>query len=156
MKYTIDKSKTNFLILLDSSEKPYSTNENAHSTCLYNGKRYELNEEIKDGCTQICQCNDNSEVTCRPRCPKMNHTTSEQCVTFRDPNDSCCEIELCDVTLDDHEQSPIVIVPPPMTTEPSIIGKNSSKGHCEHKNKTYTIGKLQLCIYICRTNLTEI
>lgn len=72
----------------------------------------------------------------------MNTKTSDKCVTVRDPKDSCCEIELCDVTLDDHEQSPIVIVPPP-TTEKS---EGSDKKHCQHKNEDYTIGTM--CTFV--------
>lgn len=105
-----------------------------HSTdyCVYNGKKYAPNERIEDGCENICKCLASSGlVECEPRCPKMNHTTAshEQCVTVQDPKDACCHIELCDVTLDDHEQSgAIVVVPPPpsMTDAMKNNGSNSN------------------------------
>lgn len=83
--------------------------------CLYKGRKYAINERIEDGCEKICECMASSaNVECEPRCPKQNETTaSDSCVSFPDPKDSCCHIQLCEVTDDDYEQSPVVIVPPP-------------------------------------------
>lgn len=97
--------------------------------CFYKGKKYAINEKIEDGCESICKCMSSSAtVECEPRCPKMNHTATshEQCVNVPDPKDLCCHIELCDVTLDDHEQgSAISIVPAP----PSFDGMKIKKGN---------------------------
>lgn len=133
----------------DSNETITNSSPSIAISCLYNGKHYKPHEKIENGCTEICQCQNNGTVSCKPRCPKMNHTTSEQCVTVRDPKDSCCEIELCDVTLDDHEQSPIVVVPPPITKKlPAEIHHlngigDSDEGEmlCEHKGRSYTINE---------------
>lgn len=84
--------------------------------CVYDGKKYVLNELVEMGCESICKCvRGMGLVECHPRCPKTNHTkaTHEQCVSVADPKDPCCHIELCDVTLDDHEQGAIAILPPP-------------------------------------------
>lgn len=104
---------------------------------MHNGKELKVNEKIEEGCIEKCICEASGKMMCVPRCPAVNHT-SDQCVTVRDPKDMCCEIELCDVTLDDHEQSPIVVVPPP-TTEKDI--NDESKFHCEYKDNKYTVGK---------------
>lgn len=97
--------------------------------CFYKGKKYAINEKIEDGCESICKCKSSSAtVECEPRCPKLNHTATshEQCVSVPDPKDLCCHIELCDVTLDDHEQgSAISIVPAP----PSFDGMKIKKGN---------------------------
>lgn len=129
--------------------------------CMYKGRKYAVNERIEDGCEKICKClNGNDTIECEPRCPKMNHTTSEQCVTVADPKDACCQLELCDVTLDDHEQTSgaIVVVPPPTAMMDTI--NNSTKSmqvdrnekiknagdidegphHCVHKEKKYKKG----------------
>lgn len=89
---------------------------NNHDYCVYKGRKYAINERIEDGCESICKCMASSAtVECEPRCPKHNQTTAtrEQCVSVPDPKDLCCRIELCDVTLDDHEQGAIAIVPAP-------------------------------------------
>lgn len=123
--------------------------------CTFKGKKYAFNEKIEDGCESICKCMPSTaSVECEPRCPKMNHTTAmhEQCVTVPDPKDLCCHIELCDVTLDDHEQGPIAIVPAP----PSLVDAMKNKtqipagpvGHlshdpdydCEYNGSKYKIG----------------
>lgn len=136
--------------------------------CAYNGKMYSIDEPIEVGCESICKCVPNiGLVDCQPRCPIMNDTTAthEQCVSVPDPKDSCCHIELCDVTLDDHEQSAIAILPPPddfknknddqttvknnEQTITTTTSKSISESHhnnadeeydCEHDGKKYTIG----------------
>lgn len=147
---------------LDSAE--IITEASVNGFCVYKGIKYVANEEIEDGCERICKCLDASgRIKCEPRCPKMNHTTSEQCVTVPDPNDSCCKIELCDVTLNDHEQTgAIVVVPPPTmgmkstlndtavndhsTSELSRLTNNEkladadSGHHCVHKGRKYRRG----------------
>lgn len=101
--------------------------------CIYKGQKYAINERIEDGCEHICKCMASSaSVECEPRCPKVNHTSAahEQCVSVPDPKDLCCHIELCDVTLDDHEQGAIAIVPAP----PSLVDalKNRTDSHTNH------------------------
>lgn len=147
-----------------------------HSTdyCIYNGKKYAVNEKIEDGCENICKCLASSGVVeCEPRCPQMNHTTAthEQCVTVPDPKDSCCHIELCDVTLDDHEQSGAIVVVPPPTSMIEALKNNASnngnritnelnKGnrqindddsdgiyHCEYDGKKYKKGENKQILY---------
>lgn len=85
--------------------------------CLYNGQKVSVEDTIKIGCEKICKCMDRSgRIECEKRCPQTNQTANEQCVMVPDPKDSCCQIELCDVTLDDHEQTSGGIVIPSLTT----------------------------------------
>lgn len=120
--------------------------------CLYNGKLYAYEARIEDGCDRICKCMaPDGQVECQPRCPKMNHTTSEQCVTVPDPNDACCKIEFCDVSLDGHEQTSggggaggLIVVPPPSSTaghNHTQTDDDDGKFDCEHKGKKYTDGQ---------------
>lgn len=141
--------------------------------CIYKGQKYAINEPIEDGCESVCKCMSSSAtVECEPRCPKMNHTTAmhEQCVTVPDPKDVCCHIELCDVTLDDHEQGgAISIVPAPPSLVDAMKNKKmnrttngliseskerastaasiaavkdpNEKYNCENNGNKYTIGK---------------
>lgn len=98
----------------------FATQNNDHDYCVYKGRKYAINERIEDGCESICKCMASSaSVECEPRCPKHNQTTAtrEQCVSVPDPKDLCCQITLCDVTFDDHEQGAIAIVPAP----PSLV-----------------------------------
>lgn len=97
--------------------------------CIYKGQKYAINERIEDGCERICKCMASSvSVECEPRCPKVNHTSvaHEQCVSVPDPKDLCCYIELCDVTLDDHEQGAIAIVPAPPSLVDAMKNRNAS------------------------------
>lgn len=123
---------------------------------------------IEVECESICKCMPGiGLVDCQPRCPKTNHTTAthEQCVSVPDPKDQCCHIELCDVTLDDHEQGAIAILPPPDNFKNNknddgdgnrIVNKLNKNGtktvkgdnigsdedyDCEYEGKKYKIGK---------------
>lgn len=145
--------------------------QNNGDYCVYKGRKYAINERIEVGCEKICKCMGSSaSVECEPRCPKQNQTSasSDKCVSFPDPKDSCCHIELCEVTDDDYEQSPVVIVPPPpsfinakhnrtlngmirdheelVATTMTAAGSNGKKHdknekyECEHNGSKYTIG----------------
>lgn len=72
--------------------------------CHYQGGVYKFRERKEIGCEQICHCDEGGIMNCRPRCPERNHTRADKCVYVKDPKDVCCQLELCDVTLDDHEQ----------------------------------------------------
>lgn len=122
-----------------SIEAPASTPGGYGDYCVFKDKKFAFNERIEDGCERICTCMASSAtVECEPRCPKKNHTTAthEQCVTVPDPKDLCCHIELCDVTLDDHEQGAIAIVPAP----PSLIDAMKHRKN-QPSNRTFSISK---------------
>lgn len=104
-----------------------------------------------------CQCHESGEIRCNPRCqPSMgNQTRSEQCVRVKDPADSCCEIERCDVSLgDEHEppmEQPLIPTAPPQTASSAGVDKDnngekqsttsSSSRMCEHKGRSYGPGE---------------
>lgn len=97
---------------------------------------YAANERIEIGCEEICTCHgDSGEMICTTRCPKMNMTNSDHCVTVKDKNDPCCEVQLCDVSLDDHEQNGFV----PMTGQSKEDGVELESMECEHKGKKYKL-----------------
>lgn len=117
---------------------------------MFKGKEYATHQNITDGCDQLCVCLESGSVDCRPRCAPINQTTSEQCVKLRDSMDTCCDIVLCDVTLNDHEQSPIVVVPPPKSNNSATatgeenqlsLSNDVKPKHCEHKGRSYALGE---------------
>lgn len=119
---------------------------------MFKGHEYAAHQNITDGCDQHCVCLESGSVDCRPRCAAINQTTSEQCVRVRNPKDMCCEIVLCDVTLDDHEQSAITVVQPPPSpqtkesrdgdaaADPLPFSNDVKPKHCEHKGRSYALG----------------
>jgi hypothetical protein len=113
---------------------PTEPSSASEKCCMHEGKSYDTNERIEIGCEKICTCQASGEVICAPRCPEMNMTKSDHCVTVKDANDSCCEVQLCDVTLDDHEQTAFV----PMTGSPREDIETEATG-CEHKGKKYPL-----------------
>ncbi|XP_075145077.1 stranded at second transmembrane protein isoform X1 [Haematobia irritans] len=140
-----------------------SVNASIHKTrpdCYFNGGIYKFRERLEIGCEQICHCDEDGIMNCKPRCPERNHTRLDKCVFVKDPKDVCCQLELCDVTLDDHEQTPS-----PPTAHNSIGDENGygfqeardidgAAGHstCEYKGQVYPDGKQfhdgceQLCL----------
>lgn len=111
-----------------------STTVAVENICTYNGKSYAINERIEIGCEEICLCHDNGDMICSPRCPKMNMTKSDHCVTVKDMNDSCCEVQLCDVTLDDHEQNGFVAMAGQSKEDIEYDAMD-----CEYKGKKYKL-----------------
>ncbi|XP_037809885.1 putative epidermal cell surface receptor isoform X2 [Lucilia sericata] len=139
-----------------------SMNASTHKTrldCHYNGGIYKFRERLEIGCEQICHCDEGGIMNCKPRCPERNHTRLDKCVFVKDPKDVCCQLELCDVTLDDHEQTPS---PPTAHNSIGDDGYGFQEGRdvdgavsdavCEYKGQMYTDGKQfhdgceQLCI----------
>lgn len=92
--------------------------------CFYDNRKYTFGEHFEIGCESVCTCFAASQtVECEPRCPQKN-STREQCVTVPDPNDACCHIEFCDVTLDDHDE----LGTQTMTTLSNQTSKDVTKG----------------------------
>lgn len=110
--------------------------------CHFNGGTYKFRERLEIGCDEICHCDEGGKMNCRPRCTERNHTRLEKCVLVKDPKDICCQLELCDVTLDDHEQTQL-----PSTSQngnENSISPNEDDDpseHCLAKGITYKIGQ---------------
>nr|XP_036234003.1 putative epidermal cell surface receptor isoform X1 [Bactrocera oleae]XP_036234004.1 putative epidermal cell surface receptor isoform X1 [Bactrocera oleae] len=130
--------------------------------CHYKGSVYKFRERLEIGCEQICHCEEGGVMNCKSRCPERNHTRLDKCVYVKDPKDICCQLELCDVTLDDHEQTAS-----PPTAQNSIgdeqygseeardisgAGGGEEAADCEYKGQHYHDGQQfhdgceQLCI----------
>ncbi|XP_058974050.1 putative epidermal cell surface receptor isoform X3 [Musca domestica] len=146
----------------DDDDDDEAMNASIHKTrpdCYFNGGIYKFRERLEIGCEQICHCDEGGIMNCKPRCPERNHTRPDKCVFVKDPKDVCCQLEFCDVTLDDHEQRPS----PPAThnsigddsygfQEGRDINGAAGQGSCEYKNQVYAEGKQfhdgceQLCL----------
>ncbi|XP_064549341.1 putative epidermal cell surface receptor isoform X1 [Drosophila montana] len=111
-----------------NSEQNEDTTPKPRNDCHYQGGVYKFRERLEIGCEQICHCDEGGVMDCRPRCPERNHTRADKCVYVKDPKDVCCQLELCDVTLDDHEQQQ------PLAPLPSLHGGQNSIGD-EHEQE---------------------
>ncbi|XP_017848702.1 putative epidermal cell surface receptor isoform X3 [Drosophila busckii] len=157
---------------MEASPAPVYEQEEGGSTprprsdCSYKDNVYKFRERLEIGCEQICHCDEGGIMNCRPRCPERNHTRADKCVYVKDPKDVCCQLELCDVTLDDHEQQQ---PPTPTLHAGNSIGEEHEQERsfgsteqaraaggatatCEHKGVQYELGQQfrdgceQLCI----------
>ncbi|KAJ0173765.1 hypothetical protein K1T71_010914 [Dendrolimus kikuchii] len=70
--------------------------------CRYGNDTHAVGTKWQIGCEQTCVCEPNSVVTCKPRCKPL--IPSEKCINVQDPNDACCEVQVCDVSQDVHEE----------------------------------------------------
>ncbi|XP_017142699.1 putative epidermal cell surface receptor isoform X3 [Drosophila miranda] len=94
--------------------------------CHYMGGVYKFRERLEIACDQICHCAEGGVMDCRPRCPERNHTRADKCVYVKDPKDVCCQLELCDVTLDDHEQ--------PQSPPQNSVNEDSEEEHHQQEH----------------------
>uniref|UniRef100_A0A2A4JUK9 Fibronectin type-III domain-containing protein n=1 Tax=Heliothis virescens TaxID=7102 RepID=A0A2A4JUK9_HELVI len=70
--------------------------------CRYGNDTHPVGSKWHIGCEQTCTCEPNSIVTCKPRCNPL--PVSDKCINVQDPNDACCEVQVCDVSHDAHEE----------------------------------------------------
>lgn len=70
--------------------------------CRYGNETHAIGSTWHIGCEQSCTCEPNSVVTCKPRCKPL--PVSDKCINVQDPNDACCEVQVCDVSHDAHEE----------------------------------------------------
>ncbi|CAG9565313.1 unnamed protein product [Danaus chrysippus] len=75
---------------------------NSVEICKYGNNSHPVGSTWNIGCEQTCACEPNSIVTCKPRCKNLPH--SEKCINVQDPKDECCEVQVCDVSQDVHEE----------------------------------------------------
>ncbi|XP_060646741.1 putative epidermal cell surface receptor isoform X4 [Drosophila nasuta] len=106
--------------------------------CHYQGGVYKFRERKEIGCEQICHCDEGGIMNCRPRCPERNHTRADKCVYVKDPKDVCCQLELCDVTLDDHEQQPPLA--PLLQAGPNSIGEEQDQEQEQEREQERSYG----------------
>ncbi|KAM3962555.1 LOW QUALITY PROTEIN: stranded at second [Aphomia sociella] len=71
--------------------------------CRYGNDTYPVGSKWNIGCEKSCTCEPNSLVTCKPRCNPI--PPSDKCINVQDPKDACCEVQICDVSQDAHEES---------------------------------------------------
>uniref|UniRef100_A0A8D8RZF6 Epidermal cell surface receptor n=2 Tax=Cacopsylla melanoneura TaxID=428564 RepID=A0A8D8RZF6_9HEMI len=87
-----------------SSESPKPETKEPKEGCLYKNELRKTGEEFNDACEAVCTCEEAGHISCKPRCPpKVSNTTSDRCVAVPDPNDSCCMVVLCDVSIQEHD-----------------------------------------------------
>ncbi|XP_050666015.1 putative epidermal cell surface receptor isoform X2 [Leptidea sinapis] len=70
--------------------------------CRYGNETYPVGVKWNIGCEQTCSCEGKSTISCKPRCTRL--PPSDKCINVQDPNDACCEIQICDVSQDVHEE----------------------------------------------------
>lgn len=70
--------------------------------CRYENETHTIGSKWNIGCEQTCTCETNSVVNCKPRCNPL--PVSDKCINVQDPNDACCEVQVCDVSHDAHEE----------------------------------------------------
>lgn len=107
-----------------------TTTDDTPEGCLFKNKNYRLHERIEDGCERICFCRETGQLECAPRCPEITKK-SDRCVVVKDTEDACCEKQLCDVSLDDHEETGFV----PLNEEE----KSLKKLECTFKGRNYSL-----------------
>ncbi|XP_026734717.1 putative epidermal cell surface receptor [Trichoplusia ni] len=83
--------------------------------CRYGNDTHPVGSKWHIGCEQTCTCEINSIVTCKPRCSPL--PISDKCINVQDPNDACCEVQVCDVSHDAHEEPENVTTSTSTTTE---------------------------------------
>ncbi|XP_045502574.1 putative epidermal cell surface receptor [Colias croceus] len=91
--------------------------------CRYGNDTYHVGAKWNIGCEQTCTCERNSIVTCKPRCQRI--AQSDRCINVQDPNDACCEIQICDVSQDVHEEPMDNVTVSTSTTQGPAHEKNS-------------------------------
>ncbi|XP_063387665.1 putative epidermal cell surface receptor [Cydia fagiglandana] len=69
--------------------------------CKYGNDTHLTGDTWNVGCEQRCTCEKNSIIVCKPRCAPL--PPSDKCINVQDPKDACCEVQICDVSQDVHE-----------------------------------------------------
>ncbi|PZC76691.1 hypothetical protein B5X24_HaOG204322 [Helicoverpa armigera] len=89
--------------------------------CRYGNDTHPVGSQWNIGCEQTCICEPNSIVTCKPRCNPL--PVSDKCINVQDPNDACCEVQVCDVSHDVHEEPENTTTSTTSTTEVEVTIK---------------------------------
>ncbi|XP_014239873.1 putative epidermal cell surface receptor isoform X4 [Cimex lectularius] len=99
LKPTSDKCCSS---LVCSNSDNEATSTATAKVCTFKNETYKYGDVFHDGCSSTCNCMENGEVTCKPRCPSNNRTAiSDRCLSVADTKDPCCKILYCDVNIDD-------------------------------------------------------
>ncbi|XP_054261648.1 putative epidermal cell surface receptor isoform X2 [Macrosteles quadrilineatus] len=83
----------------------HQAQDKPNGACVYKNETYQKGDTFNDACEAVCSCEEGGFVSCKPRCPAVNNTKSEKCLTLPDTKDPCCTLVLCDVSLDGHDAS---------------------------------------------------
>ncbi|GBP13449.1 Putative epidermal cell surface receptor [Eumeta japonica] len=91
------------IIACAADTKVSTTTSQGVGLCRFGNDTHSVGSTWNVGCEQTCVCEKNSIVSCKPRCPKL--MASDKCINVPDPKDACCEMQVCDVSQDAHEES---------------------------------------------------
>ncbi|XP_059468624.1 uncharacterized protein LOC132192596 isoform X2 [Neocloeon triangulifer] len=108
--------------------------------CFYKNNSYSMGQLFYDGCKQKCTCNNQAEIQCEPRCPKISEKMSEGCQMVTNPEDVCCKMIKCD---DKSEK---------LTTGVTYTEQGTPVKGCVYKEKLYKKG--QTFVDGCEKNCT--
>ncbi|XP_065563841.1 uncharacterized protein LOC136029404 isoform X2 [Artemia franciscana] len=70
-------------------------NAEGEGACTFKNETYARGENFFDGCEYTCECDQNSEILCKPRCAPLPDTIEMGCTIAPDPFDDCCSMVSC-------------------------------------------------------------
>ncbi|KAK3786239.1 hypothetical protein RRG08_064498 [Elysia crispata] len=117
------------------------------NACVYNGVMYFQDSHWNDGCEFTCVCEDSTlnKYRCDQRCPRYDSVPTG-CSLETDPQDSCCQVVICDPSAVPNPAP--VPYPTPYPIPAKLPGKTTGQsvgnttGFCQYNGVSYRQGDM--------------